>query len=102
LDADPQSSQRLTEAFGELFSGKVKRIARTSPFSSLPGWHLQPIIVKYGDQVLQEEVREIERDRDRDRDKDRDREIEIERERERERKRERERERGRERGRENY
>lgn len=43
------------QAFGEPVAKKMKRIASTSPYGNLPGWRIQPLIVKYGEEVLQEE-----------------------------------------------
>jgi phosphatidylinositol 4-kinase len=42
-------------AFGELWERKAKRIQKESPYGNLPGWRLQSLIVKYGEEVLQEE-----------------------------------------------
>jgi len=47
--------QVLTSAFGELISHREKRIQKVSPFGSFENWRIQPLIVKYGDEVLQEE-----------------------------------------------
>jgi hypothetical protein len=43
-------------AYGELFEKKLKRIKANSPFGMQPRWNLQHLIVKSGEEVLQEEV----------------------------------------------
>jgi len=42
-------------AFGELWERKGKRIQKESPSGNVHGWHMQSLIVKYGEEVLQEE-----------------------------------------------
>jgi len=43
------------KAFGELLENKAIRIKKDSPFGALPHWRMLPLIVKFGDQMLQEE-----------------------------------------------
>eukprot|EP01117_Protostelium_nocturnum_P014395 TRINITY_DN5475_c2_g1_i1.p1 TRINITY_DN5475_c2_g1~~TRINITY_DN5475_c2_g1_i1.p1 ORF type:complete len:945 (+),score=308.01 TRINITY_DN5475_c2_g1_i1:168-3002(+) len=43
-------------AFGELWNKKVNRIKQTSEYGSYDKWRMQPLIVKCGDEVLQEEL----------------------------------------------
>eukprot|EP01135_Chromosphaera_perkinsii_P011664 Nk52_evm2s2473 gene=Nk52_evmTU2s2473 len=40
--------------FKELWSKKVERIRRDSPYGDLPGWKIYSVIVKYGDDLRQE------------------------------------------------
>jgi phosphatidylinositol 4-kinase len=46
---------QITSAFGELMEDRMKRIRKSSTYGSFHTWRMQPLIVKYGDQVLQEE-----------------------------------------------
>lgn len=40
--------------FGEPFADRQMRMGRTSPFAIMPGWHVQPLIVKANDELRQE------------------------------------------------
>ncbi|PRP78969.1 hypothetical protein PROFUN_13281 [Planoprotostelium fungivorum] len=44
------------QAFGELWPRKVMRIKQSSEFGQYAKWRMQPLIVKNGDEVLQEEL----------------------------------------------
>lgn len=43
------------QEFGELWEKKTKRIQQESPYGNIPNWRIQSLIVKYGDEALQEE-----------------------------------------------
>jgi len=42
-------------AFGELFGKKFQRMKHESPYGAIDRWRMQPLIVKSGEEVLQEE-----------------------------------------------
>ena len=46
--------KRSAGGLGELWADKRERIRRSSPYGSLPGWGLRPIIIKAGDNCRQE------------------------------------------------
>ena len=46
--------KRSAGGLGELWADKRERIRRSSPYGSLPGWGLKPIIIKAGDNCRQE------------------------------------------------
>ena len=46
----------LQDVFGDSYAKRVEKIRRTSPFSSLPGWHVEAVVVKEGDDLRQEEL----------------------------------------------
>jgi len=43
-------------AYPELWKDKLERIRKTSPFSHIPGWRIQSVIVKSGDDLRQEQL----------------------------------------------
>eukprot|EP01119_Soliformovum_irregulare_P002276 TRINITY_DN12560_c0_g1_i1.p1 TRINITY_DN12560_c0_g1~~TRINITY_DN12560_c0_g1_i1.p1 ORF type:complete len:930 (+),score=250.34 TRINITY_DN12560_c0_g1_i1:145-2934(+) len=43
------------QAYGELWDKQARRIKSESPFGNLPGWRMQPLILKSGEEILQEE-----------------------------------------------
>eukprot|EP01118_Nematostelium_gracile_P006827 TRINITY_DN2202_c0_g2_i1.p1 TRINITY_DN2202_c0_g2~~TRINITY_DN2202_c0_g2_i1.p1 ORF type:complete len:713 (-),score=200.74 TRINITY_DN2202_c0_g2_i1:526-2664(-) len=51
----PASGDSKPTSFGELMEQKSKRIRKNSSFGMIPTWRIQPLIIKYRDQVLQEE-----------------------------------------------
>jgi len=46
----------IAVAFGESWKEREERIKKTSPFSFLPGWKIQSVIVKSGDDLRQEQL----------------------------------------------
>lgn len=57
LGLGPSSSKTIGHhtGFGELWDKKTKRIKSSSPFGDQSRWRMQPLIVKSGEEVLQEE-----------------------------------------------
>jgi phosphatidylinositol 4-kinase len=56
-DAAAAAAQdRVTSVFRESHAARVRRFARASPFSHLPGWGVDALIVKAGDDMRQEEL----------------------------------------------
>jgi phosphatidylinositol 4-kinase len=53
VEAEARQEEAL-KVYGEKFSDKQKRVRASSPYGHLPGWKLQSVIVKAGDDCRQE------------------------------------------------
>ena len=53
VEAEARQEEAL-KVYGEKFSDKQRRVRASSPFGHLPGWKLQSVIVKAGDDCRQE------------------------------------------------